>query len=73
MWPQTFCIYDQSQLIVIIKKQDYKTRKNQLTKLGNFKIITLKCMLSVIRSSTNTLHITIRITNEYSIKLSHLS
>lgn len=74
MRPQAFYIYDQSLTTNCNnKKQDYKTRRNELSKLGNFKIVTPKCTLSVIRSSTNLLHITINITNEYSIKLSHLS
>lgn len=71
---QTFCIYDQSLTTGCNnKKQDYKTPNNELVKLGNLKIIIPKCTLSVIRSSMNMLHIPINITNEYSIKLSHLS
>lgn len=71
MRPQAFCIYDQSLTTKRNnKKPDYKTPNNELAKLGNIKIITPKCTLSVIRSSMNMLHIIINIKNEYSIKLS---
>jgi len=72
--PQALCIYDQSLTTKCnTKKQNYKTPNNELVKFSNIKIITPKCTLSVIRSLMNMLHITINITNEYSIKLSHLS
>ena len=40
---------------------------------ANFKLLTLKCNLSVIQSAMNMVHITTNIKHEYSRKLSHLS